>query len=146
MIISLLRAVTAFGYPDEQGLRMNPLRLARRFAAVGVLVSILFFSFWILDYKFNFFPSPTGNYVSARNYNPPASRALVQRLNFIICPTLVIMVVGMDLGVSANLLLATIVVVTNGALYFILGLLVGLLWDKFSQRSRQNPGKIHSDG
>jgi hypothetical protein len=56
------------------------------------------------------------------------------------------MVVGMDLGASANLLLATVVVIMNGVLYFILGLLVGLLWDKFSQRSRQNQGKRHLDG
>ncbi len=135
--------VTAFGYADEQGLRMNPLRLARRFAAVGVLVSILFFSFWGLDYKFNFFHSPTANYVSARNYKPPASRALVQSLNFVFCPPLVMMVVGMDLGASANLLLALVVVVMNGAWYFTLGLLFGLLWDKFSQRSRQNQDKLH---
>jgi hypothetical protein len=125
---------------------MTRLRLARRFAAVGVFVSILFFSFWALDYKFNFFPSPTGNYVSSRHYEPPASRALVQRLNFILCPPLVIMVVGMDVGASANLLLATVVVIMNGALYFILGLLVGLLWDKYFQRSRQNQGKLHLDG
>ena len=125
---------------------MNPLRLARRFAVVGVLVSILFFSFWALDYKFNFFPSRTGNYVSARHYEPPASRALVQRLNFIVCPPLVMMVVGMDLGASANLVLAIVVVAMNGAWYFILGLLFGLLRDRFSQRSRQNQGKLHLDG
>jgi hypothetical protein len=120
---------------------MNPLRLARRFAAVGVLVSILFFSFWALDYKFNFFHSPTANYVSARNYKPPASRALVQRLNFIVCPPLVMMMVGMDLGTSANLLLATVVVVMNGAWYFILGLLFGLLREKFSQLTRKKPSQ-----
>jgi len=56
------------------------------------------------------------------------------------------MVVGMDLGASANLLLATVVVIMNGALYFILGLLVGLLWDKYFQRSRQNQGKLCLDG
>ena len=125
---------------------MNSLRLERRFAAVGVFVSILFFLFWALDYKFNFFPSPTGNYVSSRHYEPPTSRALVQRLNFIVCPPLVVMVVGMDLGVSANLLLAIVVVVMNGAWYFILGLLFGLLREKLSQRSRQNQGKLHLDG
>jgi hypothetical protein len=125
---------------------MTRLRLARRFAVVGLLVSILFFSFWALDYKFDFFHLPKANHVSSRNYDPPASRSLVQRLNFILCPPLVIMVVGMDLGASANLLLATVVVIMNGVLYFILGLLVGLLWDKFSQRSRQNQGKRHLDG
>ena len=125
---------------------MKPLRVARRFAVVGLLVSILFFSFWALDYKFNFFHLPTADNVPTRNYTQPASRVLVQKLNFIVCPPLVIMVVGMDLGASANLLLATVVVVVNGALYFILGLLVGLLWDKFSQRSRQNQGKLHLDG
>jgi hypothetical protein len=125
---------------------MTRLRLARRFAVVGSFVSILFFSFWALDYKFDFFQLPTANNVSGRNYGPPASRSLVQRLNFILCPPLAIMVVGMDLGASANLLLATIVVIMNGALYFILGLLIGLLWDKFSQRSRQNQGKLHLDG
>jgi hypothetical protein len=55
------------------------------------------------------------------------------------------MIVGMD-GASANLLLATVVVIMNGALYFILGLLVGLLWDKYCQRSGQNQGKLHLDG
>jgi len=56
------------------------------------------------------------------------------------------MVVGMDLGASANLLLAIVVVAMNGAWYFILGLLFGLLRDRFSQRSRQNQGKLHLDG
>ena len=125
---------------------MNPLRLARRFAVVGVLVSILFFSFWALDYKFDFFHLPKANHVSSRNYDPPASRFLVQRLNFIVCPPLVMMVVGMDLGASANLLLAIVVVAMNGAWYFILGLLFGLLRDRFSQRSRQNQGKLDLDG
>jgi hypothetical protein len=125
---------------------MNPLRLARRFAAVGVLVSILFFLFWALAYKFNFFRLPTANYVSAHNYKPPASRAVVQRLNFIVCPPLVMMMVGMDLGTSANLLLATVVVVMNGAWYFILGLLFGLLREKSSQLTRKNQAKLHLDG
>ena len=83
---------------------------------------------------------PTGN------YNQPASRALIQRLNFIVCPPLVVMVFGMDLGATANLFLAGVVAIMNGVLYFILGLLVGLLWDKFFQRSHQNQGKVHLDG
>jgi len=56
------------------------------------------------------------------------------------------MVVGRDLGASGNLLLATFVVVMNGAWYFILGLLLGLLRQKFSQHSHQNQGKLHLDG
>ncbi len=56
------------------------------------------------------------------------------------------MVVGMDLGISANLLLAIVVVVMNGAWYFVLGLLFGVLREKLSQRSRQNQGKLHLDG
>lgn len=120
---------------------MTRLRLAGRFAIVGLLVSILFSSFWALDYKFNFFNLPPANNVSGRNYGPPASRALVERLNFIVCPPLVVMVAGMDLGASANFLLATVVVIMNGTLYFILGLFAGLLWDKFSQHSRQNQDK-----
>jgi hypothetical protein len=101
---------------------MNPLRLGRRFAIVGLVVSILFFSFWKLDYKFNFFHLPTAGNEPRGNYSQPVSRARVQRLNFIVCPPLAIMVFGMDLGASANLLLAAVVVLMNGALYFILGL------------------------
>jgi hypothetical protein len=74
--------------------------------------------------------------MSAHNYKPAASRAVVQRLNFIVCPPLVMMMVGMDLGTSANLFLATVVVVINGAWYFILGLLFGLLREKFSRAKK----------
>ena len=42
------------------------------------------------------------------------------------------MIFGMDMGAPASFFLATIVVLMNGALYFTLGLLVGLLWDKFT--------------
>jgi len=77
--------------------------------------------------------------------NHPRHVLWFKELNFILCPPLLIMVVGMD-GASVNLLLATVVVIMNGALYFILGLLVGLLWDKYFQRSRQNQGKLHLDG
>ena len=114
---------------------MNPLRMARRFAIVGLLVSILFFSFWALEYKFNFFHLPTAENPPLGNYRQPASRMLVQKLNSIVCPPLVIMVFGMDMGLSANLFLATVVVVMNGALYFILGLIVGSLWKKVARPS-----------
>jgi hypothetical protein len=124
---------------------MKPVRVARRFALVGILVSILFFSFWALDYKFNFFHLPTADVVSTGTYKLPASRALVQRLNFIVCPPLVIMVVGMDMGTSANFFLAAVVAVLNGALYFILGLLVGLIWDKFSQHSHKSQANFNLD-
>jgi hypothetical protein len=111
---------------------MRPIRLARRFALIGLLVSILFFSFWALEPKVNFFHLPTADEVSTSTYKLSSSRALVQRLNLIVCPPLAIMIFGMDMGAPANFFLATIVVLMNGALYFTLGLLVGLLWDKFT--------------
>lgn len=145
-VVDVLQAVGLLADAlDLIDLDVPPLQEPDGLPLLGYLFRFYFFSFWALDYKFNFFHLPTADNVPTRSYTQPASRVLVQRLNFIVCPPLVIMAVGMDLGASANLLLATVVVVVNGALYFILGLLVGLLWDKFSQRSRQNQGKFHLD-
>src|SRR5579864_6518277 len=109
---------------------MNTVKLARRFALVGFLVSISFFFFWYLDDKFNFFHLPTSETVPLGNYGEPYLRALLEKLNFIGCPPLVITFFGMDLGLSANLVLDAIVVVLNTALYFVLGLLCGTVWNR----------------
>jgi hypothetical protein len=55
---------------------------------------------------------------------------LLERLNFIVCPPLLITFFGMDLGLSVNLILDAIVVVLNTALYFVLGLLCGTVWSR----------------
>lgn len=109
---------------------MNTVKLARRFALVGFLVSISFFFFWYLDDKFNFFHLPTVETPPPGNYSEPYLRALLENLNFIVCPPLVITFFGMDLGLSANLVLDAIVVVLNTALYFVLGVLCGMVWSR----------------
>jgi hypothetical protein len=108
---------------------MNTVKLARRFAFVGFLVSISFFFFWYLDDKFNFFHLPTVENPPPGNYSEPYLRALLEKLNFIVCPPLFITFFGMDLGLSVNLVLEVIVVVLNTALYFVLGLLCGTVWN-----------------
>ena len=109
--------------------------IARRFAVAGFLISILFFLFWAFVYKFNFFHLPTFDNPPAGNYHQPASRALLERINSVLCPPMVVMVIGMDLGNAANAFLATIVVVLNTVLYFTVGLLVGSLWNKLKSSS-----------
>jgi len=109
---------------------MNTVKLARCFALVGFLVSISFFFFWYLDDKFNLFHLPTVETLPPGNYSEPYLRALLERLNFIVCPPLLIRFFGMDLGLSVNLILDAIVVVLNTALYFVLGLLCGTVWSR----------------
>jgi len=109
---------------------MNTVKLARRFALVGFLVSISFFFFWYLDDKFNFFHLPTVETPPPGNYGEPYLRALLEKLNFVVCPPLLITFLGMDSGSSVNLVLDAIVVVLNTALYFVLGLLCGTVWNR----------------
>jgi hypothetical protein len=111
---------------------MNEIKVARRFALAGFLISILFYLFWTLDNKFNFFHLPTVGTVPPGNYNQPASRALLEKLNFILCPPyLATSFVGMDMGWTANLILWAISLVLNAALYFLVGWIIGSLWNEF---------------
>jgi hypothetical protein len=113
---------------------MNEIKLARRFALAGFLISILFYLFWNLDDKFNFFHLPTVETVPPGNYNEPASRALLEKLNFILCPPYVATsFIGMDLGWTANLVLWAISLVLNTALYFLVGWIVGYLWNELTR-------------
>jgi hypothetical protein len=114
--------------------QMNEIKLARRFALAGFLISILFYLFWTLEDKFNFFHVPTLETLPPGNYNPPAARALLEKLNFILCPPyLATSFVGMDMGRTANLILWAISLVLNAALYFLFGWIVGSLWNEFTR-------------
>jgi hypothetical protein len=118
---------------------MNKIRLARRFALAGFLTSTLFFLFWNLEDKFNFFHLPTVETVPPGSYTQPASRALLEKLNFVLCPPFVITsFAGMDLGATANLVLRAISLVLNTGLYFFVGLVIGSLWNQ-SARLRKKP-------
>ncbi len=112
---------------------MNAIKVARRFALGGFLISILFFLFWNLDDRFNFFHLPTTETVPTGNYSQPVLRALLEKLNFVLCPPYVATsFVGMDLGWTANLILWAISLVLNTALYFIVGWIVGSLWKELA--------------
>jgi hypothetical protein len=111
----------------------NEMKLARHFAVAGFLISILFCLFWSLDGKFNFFHLPTVESVPPVNYNEPASRALLVKLNLILCPPYVATsLVGMDLGWTANFVLWAISLVLNTALYFLVGWMIGSLWNRLT--------------
>jgi hypothetical protein len=113
---------------------MNEVQTARRFAFVGFLISTLFFLFWNLDDKFNFFRLPTA---PPGNYTQPFLRALLEQLNSIFCPPLVVTsFVGMDLGATANLVLWGISLVLNTGLYFIVGLIVAAIWNEFDHHRK----------
>ena len=107
-----------------------------RFALVGCLISVLFFSFWLLDEQFNFFNLPTLQQARTMgNYSQPVMLVFLEKLNFILCPPYVITsFAGMDLGRSANLILWLISLVLNTAFYFVLGLIFGGLWNRGAQR------------
>jgi len=111
---------------------ISPKKVARRFALAGFLISILFLTFWLLEDHYNFFNLPTVEQVSAmnHNYSAPPLRDYLERINFVLCPPLVIMFFGMDLGTAANLILEAICLVLNTALYFVLGLVFGALWNR----------------
>jgi hypothetical protein len=84
---------------------MNKTKLARTFALAGFLISALFFLYWNLDSKFNFFHLPAQAGGLAGGSSQHALRAFLVKLNFVLCPPLVVTVLGMDLGTTANFLL-----------------------------------------
>jgi len=117
---------------------MSEIKIARRFALIGFLTSSLFYLFWNLDDRFNFVHLPTAD-AAAPNYMQPASRALLEKLNFALCPPYVVTsFIGMDLGWTANLILWAISLALNTALYFIVGWIAGSLWHKLV-RVRKSP-------
>jgi hypothetical protein len=117
---------------------MNKMKLARRSALAGFLISIVFFIFWNLEDKFNFFHLPTVETAPPGNYTQPVMRALLVKLNFVFCPPLVITVFGMDLGWTANLILWAISLLLNTGLYFIVGLIIGSLWNDLARRKNRS--------
>jgi hypothetical protein len=126
--------------PIDWSYDLKELKLARRFALAGFLISILFFLFWLLDDKFNFFHLPTVESAPPGNYSQPASRALLEKLNFVLCPPYVATsFVGMDLGWTANFILWAVSLALNTALYFIVGWIVGSLSNKLVRlKNRSN--------
>jgi hypothetical protein len=111
---------------------VSSLKMAWRFALVGFLISILFFSFWLLDDHFNFFGLPTAEQSQTMgNYSQPVLRAVLEDLNFVLCPPYFLTsFAGMDEGESANLKLWLISLVLNTALYFVVGLVFGTVWNR----------------
>ncbi|HXN18827.1 MAG TPA: hypothetical protein VN875_10880 [Candidatus Binatus sp.] len=110
---------------------MNKIRLARRFALAGFLISVAFYLFWRVEDKFNFFHLPTADTEPPGNYTQPTSRALLVKLNFPLCPPLLVTsFAGMDLSAAANKRLWVISLVLNTILYFLVGLIVGSLRHK----------------
>jgi hypothetical protein len=111
---------------------ISPKKVAGRCALAGFLISILFLVFWLLEDRYNFFNLPTAEQVAAmnHNYSAPPLRDYLERINFVLCPPLVIMFVGMDLGRTANLILEVICLVLNTTLYFALGLAFSSLWNR----------------
>jgi hypothetical protein len=114
---------------------IKPVKMAMRFALVGCLISILFFSFWLLDEHFNFFNLPTEEQARAMgSFSQPALLAFLERANFILCPPYIITsFAGMDLGKSANFILWGISCALNTALYFVLGLAFAAVWNRWFQ-------------
>ena len=114
---------------------MTPVRLARmalRFALVGFLISVSFFVFWQLDDHFNFFNLPTEEQARAMgSFSQPALLAFLEKANFVLCPPYIVTsFAGMDLGKTANLILWLISLVLNTALYSVLGVAFGALWNR----------------
>jgi predicted permease len=110
---------------------MDKIKLARRFALAGFLISIAFYLFWKAEDKFNFFHLPTADTEVTGNYTQPTSRALLEKLNFAFCPPLLVTsFAGMDLSAAANKRLWLISLVSNTILYFLVGLIVASLRDK----------------
>ena len=133
----LSSALEGLETPIARSCDLNKLKLARRFALVGFLISTLFLAFWLLEGKFNFFHLPTADNPPPGNYTQPAVRAFLVKLNFVLCPPLVVTVFGMDMGATANLFLWAISLVLNTGLYFIVGLIVAALWNELKYRRKK---------
>jgi hypothetical protein len=126
---------------------VSPVKVARRFALGGFSISIIFLVFWFLEGHYNFFRLPSVEQATAMNHNyeQPKLRAAIERANFVLCPALVIMIVGMDFGTStsgiiANAILWGISLVLNTGLYFLVGLALGACWSRLVQyKLRETP-------
>ncbi len=118
------------------------MRFALRLALVGVLIELLYFGFWMLDDSFNFFHLPTVEQAAKlpENYSEPALRAWLEDANVIVCPPLIVTsFAGMDLGGTANIILALIAAAVNAALYFVVGLAVAGIRNKMGIKRARSP-------
>lgn len=119
------------------------MKLPVRLALIGFLIEVCFVSFWSLEDKFNFFHLPTWEEVAKMpgNYTEPALRSWLVDANVVLCPPVVITsFIGMDLGLSANIVLISTAAVVNAALYFLVGLMILEVRNAIKSRRARSPG------
>ena len=118
------------------------MKLALRLAFCGFLIEVLFCSFWLLDDKFNFFDLPTVEQAAKipGNYSQPALRSRLETANFVVCPPLVITIVGMDWDTAGNIGLDLIAALLNALLYFAVAAAVAKSRNAIMRRRARSTG------
>jgi hypothetical protein len=110
------------------------VRLPRRLAIAGIIIGLGLFSFWLCVDKYNLFHLPTSEQVSKMHasYKAPPIFWAVREATMWFCPGLVLGILTMDLGPGANLIMWSIAIIINGALYYCLGLALRSIASKWS--------------
>ena len=118
------------------------MKLTLRLALCGFLIEVLFCSFWLLDDKFNFFNLPTVEQAAKMpgNYSQPALRSDLETANFLVCPPLVITIVGMDWDTAGNIVLDFIAALLNALLYFAVAAAIVKSRNVIMRRRARSPG------
>lgn len=109
-------------------------KLPRRFAVAGIAIGIGPLTFWVCADKYNLFHLPTSEQVSKTHasYKAPPIFWVLREATMWLCPGLVLGILTMDMGASANLIMWFIAIIVNGAIYYCLGLAVRTVTSKCS--------------
>ncbi|MGA9545747.1 MAG: hypothetical protein WBQ85_19395 [Candidatus Sulfotelmatobacter sp.] len=99
-------------------------KLPRRLAITGIVIAIGLFTFWLCANRYNLFHLPTAEEAvnMHANYNAPPIFWALRRATVLLCPGLVLGIVTMDMGAGANLVMWSVAIIVNGAIYYCLGL------------------------
>jgi uncharacterized membrane protein len=110
------------------------VRLPRRLAVAGIVIGLGLLTFWLCANNYNLFHLPTAEQASKMhaNYKAPPIFWALRKATVWLCPGLVLGIVTMDMGTGANVIMWSIAIIINGALYYCFGLALRAIANKWS--------------
>ncbi len=108
-------------------------KLARRFAAAGVVVGIVFLAMYSFDYKYNPFHMPTSSQTDTLPgpYSAPPLYSFLEKVMFVLVPGLWLQVLTIDTGDRVAWVMWFFAVLLNAPIYYFLGLASSAVWKRF---------------
>jgi hypothetical protein len=107
---------------------MPKSRISRNFGLVGIAIGAIWMTFWLLDYKYNFFHLPSVEQVQhmPNGYSAPWSYQLLNSMVYWFVPGIWLSVFAIDSGPFLAVAIWVAAVLLNFPIYYLLGMAVSV--------------------